>query len=218
MTHIAEFGGEKLELHPWGALYWERENTLLISDVHLGKITHFRKFGAAVPRKALHRNFDRLNGLLDHFEPRNILFLGDLFHSHINQEWELFHQWVKDCPAAITLVVGNHDIISPLRYENIGVSCCDQLKNGPFLMTHHPLETFEGFNISGHIHPAVRLSGDGRQTLRLPCFFISDRQLILPSFGAFTGSHVVDASPGDRIFALADGEIVPLGVATGNAP
>ena len=210
MTHLAEFGGERFELHPWGALYWERENTLLISDVHLGKVTHFRKFGAAVPRKALHRNFDRLNGLLDSFDPGTIVFLGDLFHSHINQEWELFRQWVGNCPARITLVVGNHDIISPLRYEQIGISCLEQLEKSPFLMTHHPLESFEGYNISGHIHPAVRLRGNGRQSLRLPCFYISGRQLILPSFGAFTGSHVMEASPGDRIFALADGEIIPL--------
>jgi DNA ligase-associated metallophosphoesterase len=218
MTHLAEFGGERLELHPWGALYWERENTLMVSDVHLGKISHFRKFGAAVPRKALHRNFERLNGLLDHFEPATICFLGDLFHSHINREWELFRHWAEKCPAKIELVLGNHDIISPLRYEALGISCSDQQERAPFLLTHHPAAHFDGYNICGHIHPAVRLEGSGRQRLRLPCFHISHQQLILPAFGAFTGSHVMDPSPTDRIYALADSEIIPLLPTTGNSP
>jgi DNA ligase-associated metallophosphoesterase len=217
MTHLVDFGGERLILHPWGAVYWERKDTLWISDVHLGKISHFRKYGAAVPRKALHRNFERLNGLLKYFEPSTICFLGDLFHSHLNREWELFRQWVLNCPATLQLVMGNHDIISPIQYEKLGITCVDFMETTPFLLTHHPQESFEGYNICGHIHPAVRLQGAGRQRLRLPCFFMNGRQMILPAFGSFTGSHVMEASPGDRIFALADNEIVALTTAEGKS-
>lgn len=210
MTHSVEFGGEILHLHSWGALYWERESLLLISDLHLGKITHFRKYGAAIPRRALHRNFRRMEGLCDSFSPKKICFLGDLFHSHMNREWDLFEQWAGQCPSELELVVGNHDIISPLRYEAIGLRCSESLKKGPFLLTHHPLEVFEGFNLSGHVHPAVRLKGPGRQQLHLPCFYLNGRQMILPAFGAFTGSHVMEPRPGDRIFALAEDQIIPL--------
>lgn len=210
MTHTLEFGGEVLTLHPWGSLYWERKSMLLISDVHLGKIMHFRKYGAAVPRKAVHRNFERLDGLYKYFRPGAICFLGDLFHSHMNQEWQFFRDWVGRCPANLELVMGNHDIISPLRYEELSVRCSETLETGPFILTHHPLEAFKGYNITGHIHPAVRLKGSGRQQLRLPCFYLRGRQLILPAFGSFTGSHALKPLAGDRIFALADGHIIPL--------
>lgn len=210
MTYPIEFGGERLELHPWGSLFWERESLLLISDLHLGKITHFRKHGAAVPQKAILRNFQRLSGLLESVRPGRICFLGDLFHSHMNREWDYFETWVRGCAAKVELVLGNHDIISPLRYEKLGITCREILEAGPFTLTHHPLESFEGYNIAGHIHPAVRLEGPGRQRLRLPCFYVNGRQLVLPAFGTFTGTHVMEPCPGDRIFALAEDRVIAL--------
>ena len=197
-------------LHPLGAAYWEGSSMLLISDAHLGKVTHFRKRGAAVPRNALLRNFERLGEVADHFAPRSICFLGDLFHSHMNREWLLFEQWVQSCTSRLDLVCGNHDIISPLRYEALGMGVRDRWENGPFLFSHEPEESDPLFNISGHIHPAVRLAGPGRQQLRLPCFFLRGRQLILPAFGAFTGSHTLTPETGDRFFALAGDSVIAI--------
>ncbi len=210
MLHTESIAGETLQMHPWGALFWEARGMLLLSDVHLGKVTHFRKFGAAVPLQALKRNFKRLQTLTESFEPQQICFLGDLFHSHMNREWAYFEAWARSCPSKLLLVEGNHDIISPLRYEALGIQLVPELQAGPFTLTHHPDLREDGFNICGHIHPAVRLGGRGRQQLRLPCFFLRERQLILPAFGAFTGTHAMDPEPGDRIFTLADGRVVPL--------
>ena len=47
--------GEELTLHPSGALFWEKKSLLMLSDVHLGKISHFRKFGAAIPAQGCAR-------------------------------------------------------------------------------------------------------------------------------------------------------------------
>ena len=210
MTQRVEIAGEILEFHPWGTAYWEAEKILLISDLHLGKVMHFRKFGAAVPRMALLENFRRLEKLEAAFRPETICFLGDLFHSHKNREWELFRAWAEASKADLVLVEGNHDILSPLLYEELGMGVKSIWEIGPFALTHHPTESGDGFNIAGHIHPAVRLGGKGRQRLRLPCFFLRPRQLILPAFGAFTGMHAVTPAPGDRCFALAGDEIVAL--------
>jgi hypothetical protein len=43
------------------AIFWQETQTLLIGDLHLGKITHFRKEGIAVPPNAIDNNFKRLN-------------------------------------------------------------------------------------------------------------------------------------------------------------
>ena len=31
------------DLHPSGAIYWLEKKTLMLADVHLGKVAHFRK-------------------------------------------------------------------------------------------------------------------------------------------------------------------------------
>ncbi len=214
MTQVVALGGEIVHLHPWGALYREQNAELLVSDVHLGKISHFRKHGAAVPLQATSRNFKRLDGLIQTFRPQSIIFLGDLFHSHMNREWDFFASWVKTCQAKLLLVEGNHDILGAQPFEKIGIQVCSSLISEPFTYSHHPLKTFVGYNICGHIHPAVRLRGDGRQSVRVPCFHLRNRQLILPAFGAFTGSHVMKIKAGDAVYALAEDSIIPIAPAT----
>nr|WP_299338440.1 ligase-associated DNA damage response endonuclease PdeM [Allomuricauda sp.] len=201
---------QKFVLHPLGGVFWVDKSQLLISDVHLGKVAHFRKFGAAVPRKALHNNYLLLDEIVKHFNPFQICFLGDLFHSSLNKEWELFENWVAKTPSEIILVSGNHDIISPHKFEHIGIPIFQELIIGDFLLTHHPEEQKNLFNFCGHIHPAVRLQGFGRQKLRLPCFFKSTSQMILPAFGEFTGTHVLQPKKEDEIFVIVENEVVKV--------
>jgi len=33
---------------------------------------------------------------------------------------------------------------------------------------------------------------------------------VLPAFGEFTGLADIDASPGDRVWVVADGEVIPV--------
>ena len=194
-------------MHPSGVLYWEENATLLISDVHLGKVSHFRKFGAAVPQKAVRKNFEMLTDVLDHFQPKIICFMGDLFHSSLNKEWVLFETWVAKIAAKIILVAGNHDIISPLKYEGLGIQVVSEIQQDGFLLTHHPEEREGFFNFSGHIHPAVRLRGGGRQTIRLSCFYKTPHQMILPAFGEFTGTYVLEPQESTAIFATTGDEV-----------
>ena len=88
-----EIRGQHFQLLPQKAVYWREKNTLLISDLHLGKITHFRKEGIAVPSIAYHRNFSILDELIDTLHAERIIFLGDLFHHKRNKEWEVFESW-----------------------------------------------------------------------------------------------------------------------------
>jgi len=210
MSEKVVIEGEELTLHPSGALFWEKKSLLMLSDVHLGKISHFRKFGAAIPAQAVQENFILLRKLVEEFEPFQIVFLGDLFHSSLNNEWLLFEHWVAATPSELILIAGNHDIISPLRFEKIGIHFMEEWEVGPFYLTHHPSIRQGKLNICGHIHPAVVLRGSGRQSLRLPCFFLKPQQLILPALGCFTGSHSLEMGRNDRAYVLADGEVIAL--------
>lgn len=210
MTHTTIIHTQTFTLHPHGGIFWQEKSVLLISDVHLGKVAHFRKFGAAVPRKALHKNFILLDELVNHFQPFHICFLGDLFHSSLNREWDFFENWAAKTASKITLIVGNHDIIAPEKFQTLGIEIFEELLLQGFLFTHHPEERGGFFNFCGHIHPAVRLQGFGRQRLKLPCFFKTRNQLILPAFGEFTGNHVLQPKKDDEIFVVVEGEVIRI--------
>ena len=104
------------DLHPSGALYWVEKKTLMLADVHLGKVAHFRKNGIAVPRKAEGAFYEKITLLLNEFEVERLLFLGDLFHSFQNNEWHLFSAWVKQQQSELILIEGNHDVIPAWKF------------------------------------------------------------------------------------------------------
>lgn len=213
---VAAVGNFTFELSSQKALYWPSRKILLIADLHLGKVNHYRKAGYPVPTKANEENTAVLIDLLNHYKPERIIFLGDLFHSHYNEEWEVLGQVIRHFRSvSFELVMGNHDIMSTLQYERHKVMVHrEELLIDELLLTHEPLKTpVEGvYNLAGHIHPGAKLFGKGRQALLLPCFYFGKSQGILPAFGSFTGLYPVRVSRGDNVYVIADGEI--LAVAT----
>ena len=132
-------------LHPSGAVFWEEQKTLLLADVHLGKVAHFRKNGIAVPRKAEGAFYQKITALLTEFTIERFLFLGDLFHSFQNNEWLLFTAWVKQQKASMILVEGNHDLIPAAQFEQIGLQVVDHLIEKGFYFSHFPTKKTNPF-------------------------------------------------------------------------
>lgn len=206
-----EVAGSKMIAHADRVLYWKEAYTLLVSDPHFGKVNHFRKSGIAIPGKIMEGNFNRLFRMIDHFNPETVIFLGDLFHSDKNEEWELLKASLQEYPGVeFKLVLGNHDIISRYELEESPLTCFEELRQGPFIFTHYPIEGFLGpeFNLCGHVHPGVTLRGGPGQAMRLPCFYFSRHQGILPAFGDFTGSHRIKPRKDDRVIAIARKELL----------
>ena len=203
---------QKFILHQCGAVFWEDKKMLLISDVHLGKVTHFRKHGIGIPKEAIFENFNRLKEVLEFFDSKTIVFLGDLFHSKINTEWDFFVDWIKEHSQKIILVEGNHDIISKSNYEDVNIEIYNELIIDGFLLTHHPTEREGLFNFCGHIHPAIQLRGLGRQFLSLPCFFRKPNQLIFPAFGEFTGNSYMTPTENDKAYAITREGVIEISI------
>ncbi|SNR27031.1 putative phosphoesterase [Maribacter sedimenticola] len=210
MAHPIQIRDQSFKMHFSGTLFWEERSMLLVSDVHLGKVSHFRKYGAAVPQAAVQKNFDMMDESIAYFKPKTLIFMGDLFHSSLNREWEIFENWVQEKTLDIILVSGNHDILSPLKYKAIGINVVEEMVLGSFLLTHHPMERDGLFNFSGHIHPAIKLSGLGRQTVKLPCFYKTEHQMILPAFGEFTGTFTLEPCNGCEVYALLGDAVLPV--------
>ncbi len=202
--------GEQLWLMSEKVIFWPKRKSLFISDVHLGKVNHFRKNGFPIPQAAGIDNYNRLKAVIHHTQPHSIIFLGDLFHSHINQDWLLFESFAKEFPGIkLELVVGNHDIIN----RDILLNVVDDIHEeeyilSPFILTHHPRSDNEYYNLCGHIHPSVRIKGRGHQSIKLPCFYFTPTSGILPAFGSFTGTHTIVPENHDDVFLIVKGEVV----------
>src|SRR6201996_8534686 len=111
---------QDLLLLPQKAIYWEQEKVLIAADVHLGKVGHFRKAGIAVPRDMEQDDLAVLSDLVAEYHPEKIIFLGDLFHSDMNADWDWFVLWRKHFPKLdLILIKGNHDIIHDKYYHEL---------------------------------------------------------------------------------------------------
>lgn len=204
--------GEVVELTAERTLWIERKKTLFLSDVHLGKATHFRKAGMYISGKTGYKDLDRIAFQLRHYQPERVVFLGDLFHSEYNQEWEAFidlRNHFKDID--FILVEGNHDVMDIKFYERANVKVIPEgyLEDG-WEWRHHPSKVPVGFQICGHIHPGVRIRGKGRQTLTLPCFVYEPHRFIFPAFGRLTGKVKYEGEKGTRYYAIAGSEILEV--------
>lgn len=206
--------GHELHLHPLRAIWWPAQSALLLSDLHLGKGAHFRKAGIAVPLAVADQNFANLRELIQTFHPRRMLLLGDLFHSDHNHVWDTFRDFTHAYPdISFELIPGNHDILPPAAYAETRLVLRPEIYVVDGLaLSHHPLTKEQRpsgtYNIYGHIHPGVRLVDGAGNGMKLPAFFFGEHGGILPAFGTFTGCVAVKARAGDRVFVLADGEVI----------
>lgn len=209
---ISPVSGVSFELLPQKAILWKEENTLIVSDIHIGKGGHFRKNGIAMPKETDQENLWKLSGLLLDHKPDRLLLLGDLFHSRHNHEWERFCDMLKNFPELhIDLVLGNHDILEDHHFANTSIHRTEELVEMGMHFTHEPIEVgadAKGYNCCGHIHPAYILRGRGRQSLRLPCFWCTSSGMILPAFGSFTGMHAIRPKKSDEIFAVTNEAVI----------
>ena len=201
---------EEMILHPYGALYWVRMDMVLIADLHIGKIEHFRKSGLAVPAGIVEGNFKRLDKVLDTFKPAHIYFLGDLFHSKKNSGWDRFFEWMETVSVPVNLILGNHDRHDLKSIPKGLINMISDLDIDRFLLSHHPEEHAGKFNICGHIHPGVVIRGRGKSYAKSACFAVEENRLVLPAFGVFTGLHPVDLEKCAAVYVCAADEVLRL--------
>jgi metallophosphoesterase superfamily enzyme len=91
------------------------------------------------------------------------------------------------------------------------VRCVDEpWPLGGLALCHHPQSVPGAYALAGHLHPAVVLGGRAHERLRLPCFHFGAAVGVLPAFGAFTGMHVVERRPGERVYVVAGDEVRAL--------
>ena len=210
-----DVAGETLVLLPERAAYWPARKTLFVADFHLGKAASFRRAGIPLPSGTTTENVSRLDRAISATQAEEVVFLGDFLHSaegRAPRTFATFSAWRESRKAvALTIVRGNHDKKAGEPPAEWNVRCIEAGEAlGPFVLNHEPGPVRGGYALSGHIHPAVRLSASGEKPLRLPCFWFGARYGVLPAFGAFTGNADVLPRRGDQVFVIAEEEVVQV--------
>jgi uncharacterized protein len=195
-----EVAGEHVTLLPERALFWPRMHTLFVADVHWGKAATFRAASIALPGGTTSDDLARLGAAVARAGapgPRTLAAVS---------EWR-----ARNAELEVVLVRGNHDRGAGDPPPEWGFACLDApALDPPFVLSHHPGDSAEGYLLAGHIHPAVQLVGAARQRMKLPCFLFGPRVGILPAFGGFTGTALVVPQPGDRVYVVVEDEVIQV--------
>ena len=185
-TPILRFGGELFEPLPSGALFWRAERTLLVADLHLEKLASFARRGQLLPPYDTGLTLARLAGDLLRTGAETVIALGDSLHRDEGAESLLAAD--RGALAALTgrarwiWLSGNHD---PAPHR-LGGECLSHLAFGDLLFAHEPRRG-QASVVAGHLHPAARVYVAGR-SVRRPCFVHDGKLLLLPAYGASTGT------------------------------
>ena len=195
-----EVAGAELVADPSGVVWWQDERCLIVSDLHLEKGSSFARRGQLLPPYDTATTLARLQDVIDCWQPRTIIALGDSFHdrsasSRLPQACR--QQLSAMCKVADWVwISGNHDPEPPVDLAGLVV---DQLAIGPLYFCHEPAASDPPGAISGHLHPAAKIRRQGR-SIRRRCFAVSPRRAILPAFGAYTGGLSVLDRAFDGLF------------------
>lgn len=210
--------GETLCLSPHRFIFWESQSALIVSDLHIGKTGHFRKAGLPVPAAMFKEDLQRLFAGIQFFGAKQVIIVGDLFHSDHNKELDVFIRWRESLPhVKFTLVMGNHDILKTTFYEQSSIIPAHGIFSLSTFAFSHDKPTEKQLNtfgkplpycFTGHIHPGIAIYGAGRQSLRFPCFWFGKEYAVLPAFGTFTGSYMMTKSGASSIFAVVENRVI----------
>jgi DNA ligase-associated metallophosphoesterase len=208
-----EVRGEELLLLAERAACWTRAGTLLVADSHWGKAATLRAAGIPVPRGTTADGIARLDTMLDRTRAHRVVFLGDFLHAREGRAaatLDALRQWrARRGEVEMLVVRGNHDRRAGDPPAELGIACVDgPVVEPPFVFTHHPGLSDDGYVLGGHLHPGVDLVGPARQRERLPCFWLGAGGGVLPAFGDFTGLWPVTPAHGDRVFVIAGSQVV----------
>ena len=204
-----DFYNHELTLHQEGAIFWRTYNVLIVSDIHFGKAATFQRYGIPIPNEVDEDNLQKLQQLLQQTQAEQLIIAGDMVHTPFidqHQKQKIIDRLESFKLKKIILVTGNHDKkpFDPKLIEEV-----EQLHLNGIQILHEPHINTTYPTISGHLHPVINIKL-GLSKKRCKCFVKKNSQLILPSFGAFTGGMNVQKKEVDQVWIIADQKIYPL--------
>jgi len=198
-------------------IYWPEQKTLFVADTHFGKEATFRRLGVPVPQGSTLGTLATIAEMIGECQATRLILLGDMFHArssvspNIQNSLDVFFS--EHPQLRFTLVAGNHDRNVRELFSQWPIEIVDSgTQVGRLSISHFPEPPILGSDLllCGHIHPAYRSHSRTDSLGKLPCFWLSKRQLVLPAIGEFTGTQVIKPSKADRTWVIAENQVFEL--------
>ena len=192
--------------------------TLAVADLHFEKGTSFVRRGLHLPPYDTKATLGRLVEVVEKFQPERIVALGDSFHdgqgpARLDEDDVATLQKLTRGTEWIW-IFGNHDPATTRGVDSLGGTALDEFCLGDLTFRHEP--SGARGEVAGHLHPGAAIRQRGRR-IRRKCFVSDGASLILPAFGAYTGSlNVCDPAfvpifgNGFRAHIIGREEIYPI--------
>ncbi len=215
MSLAVNVAGEELVLLPERAIYWPRKQTLLVADTHWGKAATLRAAAIPIPGGTTSADLERLSAIVNATGAKRMVLLGDAIHAREGRAPRTLRavsEWREAHPALEMLLIrGNHDRRSGDPPASLNIECANApVPDAPFVFQHFPGKAEGGYALAGHMHPAIRLTGRGKEKKTLVCYWFTECCGVLPAFGALTGIALVAREPGDRVYVVAGDEVIAV--------
>lgn len=184
-----------------GALFWQAQRLLIVSDLHLEKGSSYAKRGVLLPPYDTLATLSRLTAVIARHDPRMVIALGDSFHDR--DAHERLSTSNREMLAAMQMrrdwiwISGNHD---PALPPDLGGTVANEVAIGPIVFRHEP--TGAPGEIAGHLHPKARVATRGRSMERR-CFASDGERAVMPAFGAYAGGLSIRDAAFAKIFRNA---------------
>ncbi len=181
-----------------GALFWQDERLLVISDLHLEKGSSFAARGVLLPPYDTVATLGRLASAVARHDPRTVIALGDSFHDR--DAHRRLSAPDREALSAMQArrdwiwISGNHD---PALPSDLGGVVASEVAIGKISFRHQP--TGASGEIAGHLHPKARVTTRGRSMERR-CFASDGERAVMPAFGAYTGGLSIRDEAFSKIF------------------
>ncbi len=187
---------------------------LFVADTHFGKEATFRSSGIPVPIGSTASTLAKIASMLRRTRALRFCILGDMFHARSSLSsdvCESLEQFFAEFESVeMSLIQGNHDMrVGPLPHRWPIETLEPSTMIEKVALGHHPAEMPAGADLylCGHVHPAIQVSLRTERLGKIPCFWHSRGQLVLPAIGEFTGTHIVTLAEGHNAWITAENEI-----------
>ena len=179
------FNNHKFQINKDGILFWSDKQIAIISDLHLEKGSSFGLSGQFLPPYDSEETLTKLFNTIKMYNIKKVILLGDTFHDKnafsrmSNKVLILFETFIKK--YEVIFVLGNHE--TKIKLENI------KFFNEYFLDGIHFIHQTSKkyiYQISGHYHPVATIR-TGSMKITGKCFIEEQYNLIMPSYGVYTG-------------------------------
>lgn len=177
--------GTPAHLHAAGFALLPDAQLMIVADLHLEKASHFASSGQMLPPYDSLMTLEALDAAVQREEPRAVALLGDSFHRTGQGLPEAGRVLIDRIArkAALIWITGNHDPVLPDWLPGIVVPAFEA---AGIVLRHEPVADGKP-EIFGHFHPCARLMTRAGM-VRRRCFLETQSRLVLPAFGALTGS------------------------------